>query len=421
MGLRDISLNHSYISYGSNNIVTSLVAPALLESKIYKRSVGFFSSSVFSKLTQQIVTFVSRNGGRIKLICGVQLSAEDKKAIESGYKQRKQLTEDSFSTCFSDEAEKLSNQNLQLLEELIAKGFMDIKIAITKGAGIYHDKLGIFEDESGDKLVFYGSPNSTGAAYEDNYEKVRVAVSWKDGFDEIVKDEVEEFENLWNGTNPFVDVYKFTEKAHEIIIREYSKRKGVVSEKKGVELRDYQKKAIQAWVDNQFHGFYVMATGTGKTWTAIYSAKILLKIKSCMIVICAPYKHLIKQWKEDLEKVFTEAKIIMVSSENPGWDVQITNEIIANKYDSSRQIIIISTIKSFSTERFERIMDKSKQEKLLIVDEAHRFKNFNLNKDKIRYQYMLGLSATPGNGKNKEFVSDLVNFFGGSNEKVNST
>lgn len=413
MGLRDISLNHSYISYGSNNIVTSLVAPALLESKIYKRSVGFFSSSVFSKLTQQIVTFVSRNGGSIKLICGVQLSAEDKKAIESGYKQRKQLTEDSFSTCFSDEAEKLSDKNLQVLEELIAKGFMDIKIAITKGAGIYHDKLGIFEDESGDKLVFYGSPNSTGAAYEDNYEKVRVAVSWKEGFDEIVKDEEEEFENLWNGTNPFVDVYKFTEKAHEIVIREYSKRKGVVSEKKGVKLRDYQKKAIQAWADNQFHGFYVMATGTGKTWTAIYSAKILLKIKSCMIVICAPYKHLIKQWKEDLEKVFTEAKIIMVSSENPGWDVQITNEIIANKYDSSLQIIIISTIKSFSTERFERIMDKSKQEKLLIVDEAHRFKNFNLNKDKIRYQYMLGLSATPGNGKNKEFASDLVNFFGG--------
>lgn len=412
MGLRDVSINHSYISYGSNNIANSLIAPALLESKVYKRSVGFFSSSVFSKLTPQLVIFV-RKGGKIKLICGIQLSAEDKQAIESGYKQREILTEDNFSAKFSDEAGKLSDQNLQVLEELIAKGFMDIKIAITKGSGIYHDKLGIFEDESGDKLVFYGSPNSTGAAYEDNYEKIRVAVSWKEGFDEIVRDEEEEFENLWNGLNPYVDVYKFTEKAHAIIIRECSKRKGETSEKKGIKLRDYQKEAIQSWVDNKFHGFYVMATGTGKTWTAIYSAKVLLKIQKCMVVICAPYKHLIKQWKEDLVKVFPEAKIIMVSSENPGWDVQISNEIIANKYDSNRQIIVISTIKSFSTDKFEHVMDKSKQEKLLIIDEAHRFKNFNLNKDKIQYQYMLGLSATPGNGKNKEFATELVNFFGG--------
>lgn len=412
MGLKNLTINHSYISYGTNNIVNSLIAPALKESKLYKRSAGFFSSSVFSSLTSELIYFVKR-GGKIELICGIQLSLEDKEAIERGYQQRKSIMENNFTASFSKEIENLSNQNLQILEELIAKRYMDIKIAITRGSGIYHDKLGIFEDDHGNKLVFYGSPNSTGSAYKENYEKIRVAVSWKDGFDEIVEDEEAEFNCLWEGKNQFVEVYPFSEKAHEIVIRESKRRKGNTVEKKGIKLRDYQKEAIQAWIDNQFHGFYVMATGTGKTWTAIYSAKVLLKVHQCMIVICAPYKHLIKQWREDVIKIFPSAKIIMVSSENPGWDIQITNEIISNKYNPDNLIIVISTIKSFSTERFEKVMEKSNQEKLLIVDEAHRFKYFSLNKDYIQYQYMLGLSATPGNGKNKEFTDQLLSFFGG--------
>ena len=66
-----------------------------------------------------------------------------------------------------------------------------------------------------------------------------------------------------------------------------------------------------------------------------------------MIVICAPYKHLVKQWVDDVEKPFSNAKIILVSSENPTWESQIFQEIIRKQYNPSHQIIIISTIASF--------------------------------------------------------------------------
>ena len=413
MNLKDIKLEHSYISYGESNIVNSVISPALKVSCIYKRSVGFFSSSVFTQLANSLVDF-TRNDGHIYLICGMELSKEDKEAIEAGYKQRKQIIEEKFEEKFNQELDALSDSNVRLLEELIAKGFMDIKLAMTKaGSGIYHDKLGIFEDDNGNKMVFYGSPNSTGPAYSDNYEKIRVAVSWKEGYKEIVEDECDEFDSLWNETNPYVYVYPFSEKAASIICSRKSRTQSGKEQKQGIVLRDYQKQAIQAWVDNKFHGFYEMATGTGKTWTAIYSAKILLKICKAMVVICAPYKHLVKQWKEDVEKVFPNAKIILVSSENPGWDTQIINEIIANKYNKDNQIIIISTIKSFTSEKFDRVISKSKQDKLLIVDEAHRFKKFDINTPEVKYRYMLGLSATPGNGKNQEFVDNLLDFFGG--------
>ena len=84
-----------------------------------------------------------------------------------------------------------------------------------------------------------------------------------------------------------------------------------------------------------------MATGTGKTWTAIFSAKELVKEHPCMITICAPYKHLVKQWAEDVINAFPDAVIILVSSENAGWDKQLTDAIIKRRYDESKQIIVI--------------------------------------------------------------------------------
>ena len=131
-----------------------------------------------------------------------------------------------------------------------------------------------------------------------------------------------------------------------------------------------------------------------------------------MIVICAPYKHLVKQWKDDVVKAFPKAKIIMVSSENPTWETQITQEIIRKKYDVQNQIIIISTIASFKMERFSKVINKSNEKKLLIVDEAHRFTERD-DTLKETYEYLLGLSATPYSGSSPQRGIELMEWFGG--------
>lgn len=413
MDFRDLEIKHSYISYGKENITSSLVAPALKHAKSYKRSVGFFSSSVFNVLADQIISLV-RNKGKIKMICGPQLSEEDSEAISIGYKYKQDVIEKLFSEKFEEELDKLSENNLRLLAELIAKDYMEIKLAITEGVGIYHDKLGILEDLNGNRIVFYGSANSSEAAYVSNYEKVRVSTSWWEGFEPIIEDEEKEFDSLWDNTNPYVEVSNFSEKACKIIDKKIIERTSgkAKSGKSGIILRDYQKQAISAWKNNGYVGFYVMATGTGKTWTAIYSAKELLEQEMCDLIICAPYKHLVKQWYEDVVKVFPDAKYIMVSSENPHWEQQLKEELIRSKYNKKNQIIVISTIISFSMPKFEKIMSKSNKRRLLIVDEAHRFKKLD-EAIRNKYQYRLGLSATPGNGKNLEFVKELLDFFGG--------
>ncbi len=412
MNYKEMEIKRSYISCGEGGITDALIVPALKCTMHYCRSVGYFSSGVFETIMDGVPTFV-RNGGDIRMIASPKLNSEDIDAINLGYEERERIIGNAFSREFLEEIENLDDTRLALLAELIARGVLDIRIAVTTTLGDYHDKLGILEDFDGNKVVFYGSANSSKNGYRDNYDKIRVVKSWIDGQKDSVDDEVEEFESLWNGTNQFVKVYEYKESARKHLLQVMESRSNArKNDKTGIKLRDYQEQAIKAWVDNGYHGFYVMATGTGKTWTAIFSAKRLLEEHEATILICAPYKHLVRQWSEDVRSAFPDAVIVMVSSEKPSWDQQISQAIIKKRYDTSVQIIIISTIVSFNLDRFTRVIEKDGSNKLLIVDEAHRFtkRNEQLKED---YKYMLGLSATPYSGKTAVAGRELMKFFGG--------
>ena len=411
MNYRELEIKRSYVSVGQENIAKSFLTPILKCTKSYKRSVGFFSSSVLQPIVDGIVA-LARNNGKIQLIASPNLTEDDIQAISTGYEAREKVINASFTRDFMREIEAFDDAKLQLLANLIARGTLDIKIAVTDTLGIYHDKLGILEDFDGNVVVFYGSANSTLSGYQNNYEKIRVVKNWIPGEQASIADEQKEFDSLWNDTNEFVKVYDYKESAKANILQMIETRAISATAKTPIKLRDYQEEAIAAWVKNDYHGFYVMATGTGKTWTAIYSAKELLKTHPAMVVICAPYKHLVKQWAEDVAKAFEDAKIIMVSSENPKWEQQMSQEIIRKKYDPNAQTIIISTIASFKMPRFANTLAKSKEDKLLIVDEAHRFTDRSEDMH-TQFMYMLGLSATPFSGTSAQRGKELMEFFGG--------
>lgn len=412
MSFKSLDIANSYISYGENAIAPAFIVPILKTTRLYQRCSGFFSSGVFEPILDGIIA-LARNKGKIQLISSPILSAEDIEAIKEGYKQKEEIFKKSFSKDFLAAIDSLSDTNLELLVELIKNDILDVKLAIPKGGdGIFHDKLGIIEDFEGNKVVFFGSANSSSGGYKNNYEKIRVEKSW-DGGAARIEDECKYFNSLWNGTDQYVSVYSCKESIQNSIFQVQKNRNKAKEKKSPIELRDYQKDAISAWVKNKYHGFYVMATGTGKTWTAIYSAKKLLESKAAMIVVLAPYKHLIKQWADDIIEAFPESKIIMVSSENPQWEVQLTDKIISKQYNTDVQIIVVCTIKSFNSNRFKDTINKSTEDKLLIVDEAHRF---TARDEEIHnaYKYMLGLSATPFSGSSASKGKALMDFFGGN-------
>lgn len=411
MDFTSLHIEKSYINQGDYNLVNNLVCPALKCAVLYRRSVGFFSSDVLSLILTSIPDFV-KNKGKIQMIVSPMLSKEDIETITLGYQTKEQVVNKLFFRDLTEELVKFSDDNLETLYQLIVRGFLDFKIATLKNnTGMYHDKLGILTDKEGNHIVFYGSANSSLNGYQNNYEKVRVVKSWVSADRENIEDEIKEFDNLWNNQNEFVQVYDFMDSIKKSVLQEVEHRKNNPN-KEPIELYDYQKEAIDKWVRNGYRGFYVMATGTGKTWTAIYSAKELYKQNKVLTVIAAPYKHLVKQWAEDVQKVYRNATIILISSENPTWYSEARQAIISQQYDEDKQVILITTIKSFYSSKFSHVIKMSLKDKLLIVDEAHRFTNRPESLKKT-YKYMLGLSATPVNGKNNETGLDIVNFFGG--------
>ena len=61
MSLKDVMINKEYRSL-LGNVVDEFFVPVLSETKIYKRSVGFFSSSVLVDVAKGINGLIKNNG-----------------------------------------------------------------------------------------------------------------------------------------------------------------------------------------------------------------------------------------------------------------------------------------------------------------------------------------------------------------------
>lgn len=210
MHLCDLPLKISYISKGEENIADAFLNPALKCSCVYKRSVGFFSSSVFEVINAGLQQFLD-NGGEIQIICSPELSEEDINSIKTGYKLKDSLLNSYMEEDIDYLSEQINDNDLSLLAQLIRDGRLNVKIvdvcSSQRNYAMYHDKIGILVDEQLNKVLFIGSPNESRNAYIDNYEKVRISRSWVEGEREHLEDDEEEFNSIWDGTNPYVKRY----------------------------------------------------------------------------------------------------------------------------------------------------------------------------------------------------------------------
>jgi superfamily II DNA or RNA helicase len=411
---KSLQLNLSYTSYGDNSIVDGLLLPALKITKTYKRSVGFFSSSVLRSISNGLKGLVENNG-TIQIIASPKLNQEDIDIINQSYSLRESIVEKNIKESLKFSLENIPDEERLYLSELIVSSVLDIKIVVSKSNGIYHDKLGLLTDNFGNKIVFVGSSNETESGLELNYEKIRVFRSWNYEDNERVKDEEKEFDKLWENDHQHLTVYKFKEAIQSVAFEVINEIKRMKRPKTSYVLRPYQNLAVKSWVDNGYNGFFVMATGTGKTITALFAIKTLVEKMNVLTIITVPYKHLVSQWFEDVELIFDAFEIIKVVSEISNWQEILTNAIVKNKRSqNNKNIIIISTMASFSLNRFKETVKKHNGEKILVVDEAHRFYNKILSGiDFDDYKFRLGLSATPVFGKNIEKAKNLLSFFGG--------
>ena len=407
MTYKDIPLEISYKSVGEESF-SEILNPLLACTKVYKRSVGYFSSSALNFIGEGLLE-MARKGGKIYLATSPQLSDDDIVAIQAGYCDR-EVIEDRFLSEVKNAFLQITDENAKMLYLLVKEQIIDVKIVLRQN-GIYHDKLAILEDFDGNIVACVGSNNETGSGYNYNYEKIRVYKSWND-FEGRIQDETSEFESIWNDDNCELQVYDFMEAFENELLERVNKTGNYAQETNKYVMRPYQEDARTNWINNGFKGFFVMATGTGKTITSLYSIGDLIKNEQIFTVIAVPYKHLVSQWYEDVKEFYPNAYIHIVHGEIKDAETKIYASYLQSQ-KVYKPIIVVTTIKSFFLERFARLYDLISYKKLLIVDEAHNFLNrISIDLDS-KYTYKLGLSATPVFGTNEEKTTTLLRWFGG--------
>ncbi len=434
MSFLDVEIKPEYRSL-IDDMIEDFYIPLLNEAIIYKRAVGFFSSSALIEISKGISGLI-KNGGKIQLVASPKLNDEDIEAIEKGFEQRNKIIERCIERSFEEPKNIFEERRLNLLANLIANEQLDIKIAFLEDksrTGMFHEKMGLMTDMDNNTIAFTGSMNESKNAFSHNYESIDVFCSWTHDKERVFKKE-DVFNAIWNDREPGIKTINFPEVARDKLER-YKKdsivdldidfeEKSSQHKKKNehpffiaprnIDFYEYQQDAVNNWLDNNGIGIFDMATGSGKTYTALYALSRLsdkLNNNLCVIIV-APYQHLVEQWVEDIEN-FGVNPIICYSSYAPKWKTYFSDAVNAYNIGIKKNFCVITTNGTFETEDFQKYLLRIKKDFCFIVDEAHNFgakKLSELMPESARYR--LALSATIERHRDENGTMKLKKYFG---------
>ncbi|WP_369011370.1 DEAD/DEAH box helicase family protein [Nodosilinea sp. LEGE 07088] len=338
----------------------------------------------------------------MRLVASPHLSQEDIEAIQLGLRQREDVIADALARELVPEFSGFIGNRIACLSWLLAHNILEIKIAVVRDLqnyGIYHEKLGIFTDSEDNRVAFGGSANESARAYHNNFECIDVFCSWRTGDSDRIIEKLQNFEELWQNHTPDLDVLEFPEAARRKLLEKcphdppdfvqeieasiqvanpterYHTIPGVPIAPNSLVLRDYQQQAIANWFVNKGHGTLKMATGSGKTITALAIAAELYKkcqaqnkpLKA-LLIIC-PYRHLVTQWAEESRKFNLDP--VLAFDRAHTWQRELQTQLLAVLGERQPFVSIITTNATLRQESLQSQLAFLPQLAMIIGDEAH--------------------------------------------------
>lgn len=417
-------------------------------SKKIQFKLGYFSSTSISTLSYGFAQFIF-NGGTIDFLINHFVTESDYKllnndiVIESGFYN-------SIESNIINDLEKLNDvltkkqvsHFYNCLRYLIDNNRINIIPVTTKTGEISHYKEALFWDAEDNVINIVGSCNFTYKGIVCNGESFVINRSWGETSERAnLAFEIKEYEIIFNkeskefiylNSDRLVNIIKeksisLTEKElleaelnlvdfdsdlyneEEIKIRKVN---AVLKDKfnKTVEEiiskpkfpppftpREYQKEAYKNWVQNNKVGLFAMATGTGKTLTALncivneYYTNDFYKV-----VIVVPTRALVKQWEEEV-KSFNFEQVISTHS-NKDWKQLLQRYVTRSILDPNKNLILITTYSTFNRENIQSFLNSVKgiESFIYVADEAHNIGSPKTLKNlPFKIKNRIGLSATP--------------------------
>lgn len=429
MSYKNLRIEKSYETTGDKNkLLNEFYIPFLTETTEYRRIAGYFSSSSLVIASKGIEGLI-KNNGKMKLLISPELTEQDYEVIKmNGELNDKLEIFDNF-----DINDFPTNDNLEALAWMLKNGRLEIKIVVDKNSGssIFHQKIGIGFDQDGNQVSFSGSINESANAWLNNIEEFKTFKSWEyEQLDYLLTD-LKKFNAYWNNEKQDIaSVYDIPESIKNKIIsvsprdvsdlmvmKKYQKQTAQEKEN-GLSLFEHQARAVEMWKNNEYRLLMEMATGTGKTRTAIGCfMQLKNKIEKLVVVVATPQNTLSRQWKNDIENELgiTFERSVIADGSNYKWKTDLEKVLLDVSSGIYSDAILYTTHASASSTDFMRLINTygDMVNLLFICDEVH---GIGSEKQKHAlldiYKYRIGLSATPERMFDEEGTSLIREYFG---------
>ncbi|WP_197464715.1 DEAD/DEAH box helicase family protein [Sphingobacterium populi] len=179
------------------------------------------------------------------------------------------------------------------------------------------------------------------------------------------------------------------------------------------EKRDIQEDAYLSWINNDKKGIFAMATGSGKTVTALnclleqYHENGFYKA-----IVVVPTQALALQWESEV-KAFNFQELISTHTDK-NWKQVLTRYSTRSIFNEKKNLIVITTYATFNRKDIQSFIKSTKgiESFIYIADEAHNIGSPTTLRnipDKILSR--IGLSATPERIYDDAGSKKLYDFF----------
>ena len=447
-----------------DDLIECFYRPAFCRSVRYDRAVGFFSSYLLAAIVPALDQFVA-NGGYMRLITSpANLSDEDLQAMGKGEEFRVKLEQDLQTEIRQSIPSSVQVDRLKLLTWMVASARLEIRIALREHSDCYslfHEKIGVFTDAGGNWMSFSGSPNETVGGARHHSESFPLHRSWANEEQRaFAEEERDRISNVWMEQVEGVATWTINEwieapmrssfgprepNVECVFLKKYSRaplppiEEGdvlvtssfdrvslVPSIPERLTLHDYQREAVNSWLSAQGRGTFAMATGTGKTITALAAATqaSLHAAKSnrpILILVIVPLIDLVHQWKSSAQWFGFRPVIChgnLSRSEKDGLKAAFS--AARSAFDKRAEMVITTAGsltpfggKDASDHFLQRQLERHSGPLLVIGDEMHSLGTAErLAALPAGPEYTLGLSATPKRHGDEEGTESLLEYFG---------
>lgn len=378
------------------DLIEELYLPCLKWADRFDRGVGFFTTGWITYNVTGLSNFASRDG-KMRLITSPILSNEDTDAIINSegnngeaFKRLEAALIDNVRVLEAEMKADVSNA----FSWMIYDGIIDLRFAIPCEKledGDFHDKFGIFY-KGEDRISFSGSINDSKHGYQ-NYESIKVFKTWA-GTGEYVESDINRFEKIWNSKDKNLKIFTVPTAVKERIFQLRTSNRPYKKHDSASNRWVHQDMAVEKFIEKE-HGILAMATGTGKTVTAIKIMNRLFDESKIRRVVITMYGNdLLDQWSKQMRESFKNKQIHYHYGSHKRM-----NDFIMHPDEA----ILLVSRDSNNLTKLLNLLDKApgnyKDDTLFIFDEVHGAgsQSFveNLTGKLSPYKYRLGLSATP--------------------------